>query len=469
MRLSAPRRLLFLPLLALFSQGCEAPGGSPEATAPTVTDSAGVQVVRFPGAALEVQSSRQLAREPSVRIGVVEGPDEYQWTRPTAAVRLADGSFAVAESTPAEIRIFSPEGTFLRRIGRPGDGPGEFRNPQALTPDPEGGVLAWDARARRRSHFDARGALLSETTLQELSPLRSLVRTALLPDGRLVVVGGTEGPEALSNRGAVRESLRIHGVDEEAGLPASGSAGARARGSASLRVGPLLGTVAGDEREIVTESDAGGGLMSINIASQWYWGRLYTAPSPEGVWVADRVGMEARLLRSEGGLVQVIRVDARGTRVTRALTDSLEVVEMERWARQMGDDLTPEIRTMIRGEMASREYPEFLPAMDALFADAWGNPWIGLPNPPSPPLFMGGPSQVSRWLVFGGADGASGIQPDPGGPLDSGPRRAPELHLRGVIHLPAGSHPLWADDEGVLLLRIDPELGVPYIEWYGWV
>jgi hypothetical protein len=36
----------------------------------------------------------------------------------------------------------------------------------------------------------------------------------------------------------------------------------------------------------------------------------------------------------------------------------------------------------------------------------------------------------------------------------------------GVLVLPPRSHPLWADDEGVLLVRSDMQLDVAYVEWY---
>lgn len=448
-----------LLLVAFVPPGCEAPTGATAAPEPTVADSAGVQILRFPESALDVQAPRQLAPEPAVRIGVVEGPAEYQWTRPLAAVRLADGGFAVAEGTPAEIRVFDAEGTFLRRIGRPGEGPGEFRSPQALARGPEGSILAWDPRNRRRSHFDAEGGLLSEATLQDLSPLRSVSRVAILPDGRLVFVGGTGGADAVANRGQARESLEIRATEASVDPPDGPG------GPESLRIGPLLGMIAGDEEVVSMEGDAASGMVTMTVSSQWYWGRLYTWASPRGVWASDRVGMEVRHYRAGagGGLDRVIRVDGAGPRASGALVDSVRAIEQARWERQLGDALTDELRATIRADMAAREYPEHFPAMDAVFADASGNPWIGLPNPPSPWLISSVVRDVPRWLVFGSASPAASLPASmPGSP-------GADLHLLGVVYLPPGSHPLWADQDGVLLVRVDPELGVPYVEWYDWV
>ena len=43
------------------------------------------------------------------------------------------------------------------------------------------------------------------------------------------------------------------------------------------------------------------------------------------------------------------------------------------------------------------------------------------------------------------------------------------LTALGVLVLPPRSHPLWADGEGVLLVRNDTQLDVPYIEWYPYI
>lgn len=78
---------------AAFTSGCGE--GHDPAIEAFVRDSAGVMTHEFPGGVLERPSPLRLADDPSVRIGVVEGAPEYQWTRPFAAARLADGGFVV--------------------------------------------------------------------------------------------------------------------------------------------------------------------------------------------------------------------------------------------------------------------------------------------------------------------------------------------------------------------------------------
>ncbi len=48
---------------------------------------------------------------------------------PTAAARGADGTVYVSDRQLATVHVFSPDGTFLRDIGREGEGPGELRRP----------------------------------------------------------------------------------------------------------------------------------------------------------------------------------------------------------------------------------------------------------------------------------------------------------------------------------------------------
>ena len=68
-----------------------------------------------------------LAEEPSFSVGTAEGDDAYMLYFVRGANRLSDGSVAILDNGPGQIRIFSGEGVHLRSMGGHGDGPGEFR------------------------------------------------------------------------------------------------------------------------------------------------------------------------------------------------------------------------------------------------------------------------------------------------------------------------------------------------------
>ena len=69
-----------------------------------------------------------LASAPTVEIGTDEQPGRELF-RVTGAMRAADGSLIVASAGTSDIRVFARDGSWLRKIGRAGDGPGDFKSP----------------------------------------------------------------------------------------------------------------------------------------------------------------------------------------------------------------------------------------------------------------------------------------------------------------------------------------------------
>ncbi len=425
-----PRPPLLLLLLALgIAAGCV--DSADPTLEPVVRDSADAVIYEFPAGVLQQPPSIRLADAPSVRIGVVTGASEYQWTRPVAAARLADGGFAVLEQRPAELRVFDPSGQFLHRVGRGGDGPGEFRSPAELAVLAGDTILVWDRGARRLSWFSSEGALERERTLREPGGIRAIRRAALSPSGAVLVLGATETAEELSNQGRVRERWQVVPV-----WPPGNA-------------GEAVGSIPGAERAIQIRRSSAGDIVSVNVQGRWWWGEGFTWASDRGVWTADRLSFEARHFDPERGLDRIVRVMAEGRRFTAALIDSLQRVELDRAA-------DPKLRELWRADFEDREYPQEVPPVASIFADAVGRVWIGLTEPPPERLPSGERTAVRRWAVFE-EDATAG-----GGATVS-------LTALGVLVLPPRSHPLWADGEGVLLVRNDTQLDVPYIEWYPYI
>lgn len=67
-----------------------------------------------------------LSAEPTLSIGSDSIPEEV-FGQVGAALGLEDGRVAVLDSRAVEIRIFEPDGRYLRTLGRRGRGPGEFQ------------------------------------------------------------------------------------------------------------------------------------------------------------------------------------------------------------------------------------------------------------------------------------------------------------------------------------------------------
>jgi hypothetical protein len=413
------------------------PAGDAASPAPVVRDSAGIEIRAYPAEILAHPARRQLAPEPRVVIGVVEGPAAYQWTRPVAAVRLAGGGFVVAEQSPGELRFFDALGTHLRTVGSAGQGPGEFRQLAGLARLPGDTLLAWDAGSLRLTWFTPEGERVRDLTLEPQGGLQGIRHVTVDAEGGLLVLGPTSGWEELENRGRVRESWRILPLDPGGG------------------VGRPLGTVPGTEREVRVNRTGPGneGIVSIEVRGRWWWGEGFVRGSDRGAWTADRLRLEVRHFggeasgsgEGESGAPdrpgrpdrpdRIVRVQAPDRPFTRALIDSLHAAELE-------GVTDPEFRRLWVLDMETREYPETVPPVESLFADQAGRVWIGLTPLPRRILPSGGRTAVDRWLVTEPAE------------------------ARGILTLPPMSHPLWADQEGLLLLRNDHELGVAYVEWY---
>ncbi len=419
---------MLLPLITTLAGCDDSAGPGLEAV---VRDSADVVIQEFAESVLEGPAALWLAEDPSVRIGVVEGAQEYQWTRPVAGARLSDGRFAVLEQAPAEVRIFDSSGRFLQRVGMEGDGPGEFRSPVGLVVLSGDTILVWDRGSRRLTWFSTEGAVERERTLREPGGIRTVRRVALSPSGAVVVLGATTTEEDLGNQGRVRENWHV------VRLARNGDAGA------------TLGTIPGTERAIEVEGSGAGEVVSVSVRGRWWWGEGFAWASERGVWTADQLFLEARHFDLDRGLDRIVRIMAEDRPFTPALIDSLHRVELERV-------VDPEIRALWRADFEDRDYPRGIPPVAAVFADAARRVWIGLTEPPPERLTSGELPAVRRWVVF-----------EEGGPMNSGDTKA--LQFGAILAMPPRSHPLYADAEGVLLVRNDKQFDVAYVEWYPFV
>lgn len=66
-------------------------------------------------------------------IGTADGPEEYAFASIRGLAVATDGSIYVLEGKPPVVRQYTGSGRFVRSLGRQGQGPGEFLNPEAIT------------------------------------------------------------------------------------------------------------------------------------------------------------------------------------------------------------------------------------------------------------------------------------------------------------------------------------------------
>lgn len=150
-------RRIGLLLAGLCLASCE-PEAVDQVAAPVRADSAGVQIVTIGG---EWVSREGRFRDYEEAI-TISADGEHDMSR-IAAARWLSGRIAVAVNGPEPgVLLFDSMGVFLRRLGRAGEGPGEFRYIGALLPGRVADSIdVYDARLRRLTTFAPSGELLS--------------------------------------------------------------------------------------------------------------------------------------------------------------------------------------------------------------------------------------------------------------------------------------------------------------------
>jgi len=164
--------------------GGESPGIPGEAT---VRDSAGLRIVETDPAGLPVWSAEP---DPILSIGSLDGVDDALY-RVTGVDRLSDGTWVIASRGLSEIRLFDEDGGFLRAIGGPGEGPGEFTGLADAFVLPDDSILAWDVSRRRATVFGPDDQIARDFTPAAPEGGSPASPVAILDDGTLLLDGGS--------------------------------------------------------------------------------------------------------------------------------------------------------------------------------------------------------------------------------------------------------------------------------------
>jgi len=117
-----------------------------------------------------------------VRIGSLDGPDEYVFSHINSVAVGESGSMYVADMDLVSIREFSPDGLFVREIGRTGEGPGELLSVAGVSVLPDGRLVTWDRRSRRLTIYRADGEFDETIRVDAISPPYPFVDRAFSTD-----------------------------------------------------------------------------------------------------------------------------------------------------------------------------------------------------------------------------------------------------------------------------------------------
>lgn len=151
----------FALALAVLTAACGASdGGSTGPWAGTVdTLPSGHIVVQNPDAPLWRPGEEwQVVEELSIGRADGDGPDLFG--RINALAVDAGGRIWVLEGHAQELRVFGPDGGYIRTVGRKGGGPGEFAQVVKVELGPDGNIWVMDPSNNRHSVFDTAGTYL---------------------------------------------------------------------------------------------------------------------------------------------------------------------------------------------------------------------------------------------------------------------------------------------------------------------
>ncbi len=304
-----------------------------------------------------------------VRIGVVDGAEEYVIGRLAGILRRPDGTILLADGLARELRLFDTDGTFIRRIGGSGEGPGEYTSIDGLAPlrgdsvAVLGGfqVTILDPELRYVRRFLTR---LTET--QATPPFSSDILVSLTPDGQPIMADYL--PRCETGTGLVcSDSLAFFVTDQE-GEPVTRFGRFPYNRAVSNEVLPGMST-------------------------------SFREPHPQPMWTfheghlyfADARRFEVRIHGEDGTEARVIRVP--GTAPRYPLDQVFPPITSETAA---GHPEGEAIRRAMRSARSEAALPDSFPHFSDLLVDEEGHIWA---REYVPPVSID-EGETPRWFVF---------------------------------------------------------------------
>ncbi len=336
-------RALVFVIACCWMAGCVgSSGGLGEAF--TQRDSLGIAIVENRSPAWN--TPWKVVDTPLVRIGMLDGPEEYLLSFVWDASRLPDGSILVSNTGSQELRLYDSAGIFLRRLAGPGGGPGEFGSLASMRQWIHGGtVFVDDAVVNDRINlFDLTGHYVGLVRFSPTAHMHSPALVGVYENGNLLALSLREDTTPPDADGLERPT-QVYGRYDSAGL--------------------FLGVVAEiPDRPRVRHEFAGG----IN--------RSYLPLTPavdvtlHGEKLIVRRGSTPELeWRTPSGIRALVRWDAPPGEAVNAVWSRLREVEVE---------AAPEIHRPLLEDFYSQSWPlpSRLPTHGRVLVDASGNSWV---------------------------------------------------------------------------------------------
>jgi hypothetical protein len=129
----------------------------------------GITVVENPKEPMYEQPILTLNED--LRIGEQENRPEYLFYRINSIAVDREGNIYVTDEGEKHIKVFNREGDYLRTIGRPGQGPGEFGRPSEIFITAENELRIIDPSRRQVHSYSTDGRYLESKNFETVYPL----------------------------------------------------------------------------------------------------------------------------------------------------------------------------------------------------------------------------------------------------------------------------------------------------------
>lgn len=200
-----------MAILSLTSVGCAADGSEDWSVTVDTLSSGAVQVFNSGSGRWGSTPPWQLVE--SVKIGTRHG------SGPELFGDIADievdvfGRIYALDRMAQEIRVFKPDGSHLRTIGRLGHGPGEFHGTTGIVFDHEGRLWALNQNNVRFSVFDSSGILFREYPWRFRGAASAQWESVFSPEGQLLHVTYFQTPTGTGTGLVQYDPAAQEGVD----------------------------------------------------------------------------------------------------------------------------------------------------------------------------------------------------------------------------------------------------------------
>lgn len=347
--------------------------------------SAGAQeVVDLPGEDRALEADF----EEVYRIGSFDG-DAWETFGEIAGTAFdAVGNLYVFDRQASRITVVSPDGSFVREVGQPGEGPGEFRSPMNFTVTRDGRLVVTDVGHRAYQLFDASGEFERMVAMSDPGSGNMMMRLGEIapdPNGNSLISGG--GNSVVSMR--------------------SGGAGGAMDAPQSRPIDRI--SLDGDviETSVIVEGwqpprsdepqtiEGGGMRVQMSMAGpRTFEPDLFVGVLPDGgIAYSDSTAYEIKVTDADGTMERVLRRPF----APRPVSESMQEAEKERrleeleagegprmrlmvgggggggGAREISQDV---VREMMRGQIEQMQFYPELPVLMQMGASWTGKIWV---------------------------------------------------------------------------------------------